>query len=138
MADKIEVMHKMMAGATCAQTTLAAFADRFDFAEEELMSISAAFRGGMQRGDTCGAVTGALMVLGLEYSDDDGLLHEKVSEFQQRFTERWGSTYCRELLGYDYSVPGERDKCVAAGIEQERCPGFVHSAIEILEEMLEQ
>lgn len=135
MADRVELKQKMLAGANCSQSVLGAFADRFDYSEEELHRISAAFGGGMQRGDTCGAVSGALMALSLEYGDDMELLRQKVAELQQAFSERFGSTICRELLGYDFSVPGERERCAASGIKQERCPEYVCAAVELLEEI---
>lgn len=135
MADRMELKQTMAGGANCAQTVLSAFADRFDYSEEELYRFAAAFGGGMHRGDTCGAVTGALMALGLEYADDDDKLHEKAAKFRDEFTARFGHTYCRELLGYDFSIPGEREKCVESGIKAERCPEYVCTAVEMLEEL---
>ena len=61
---------------------------------------------------TCGAVTGAFMVLGLKYGNDD--IHYKeakervyklVREFSHRFESRNNSIICRELLGCDISNP---------------------------------
>ena len=132
-----EIMAKFAAGGQCAQCTLVPWADGLGYDEEELMRMAAAFAGGMFRGDTCGAVTGALIALGLAFGEDAPLTAEKTAEFQQRFTERFGSTICRELLGYDFSVPGELEKARASGKMLTDCSAFVRGASEILQDMLQ-
>ncbi len=128
----------LLSGLNCAQSVFGAFAERFDYAPEEFYRIAAGFGGGMYRGDTCGAVTGAVMVLGAAYGDDRKTVSEKVKAFQEAFTARFGTTICRGLLGYDFSVPGAHEEAVAAGVMREKCPGYVVGAVEILEELLEQ
>ena len=133
---KEEVREKFAAGWHCAQCTLVPWADALGYDEEELLRMAAAFAGGMFRGDTCGAVTGALMAIGLACGDDQKLTEEKATAFQAAFTERFGSTICRENLGFDLSVPGELDKARESGNMGTRCPGFVRGASEILQELL--
>ncbi len=134
---KDEVRAKFAAGWHCAQCTLVPWADGLGYDEEELMRMAAAFGGGMFRGETCGAVSGALMALGLAFGDDSELIHEKAKAFQTAFLARFGSTRCKELLGYDVSVPGELEKARESGNMSERCPGFVRGASEILQELLQ-
>lgn len=132
-----EIIAKFAAGGQCAQCTLVPWADGLGYDEEELMRMAAAFAGGMFRGDTCGAVTGALMALGLAFGDDMALTAEKTAQFQAAFTERFGSTICREILGYDLSVPGELEKARESGKMIEDCSTFVRSASEILLELMQ-
>ena len=132
-----EVLARFGAGHNCAQSTLVPWADGLGYDPEELERLGAAFGGGMHRGDTCGTVTGALMALGLAYGDDPELAGQKVRAFQAAFTERFGSTYCRELLGYDFSKPDEREAARASGVVTERCPGFVRGASEILQKLMQ-
>ena len=132
-----EVIAKFARGGQCAQCTLAPWADGLGYDEEELLRMAAAFAGGMFRGDTCGAVTGALMAIGLAYGDDAALTAEKTAEFQAAFTERFGSTICRELLGYDFSVPGQLEEARASGKMTELCSTLVRGASEILQELLQ-
>ena len=134
---KSEVASRFIAGHNCSQCVLSPWADELGYAEDELMRIAASFGGGMFRGDTCGAVTGALIALGMAYGDDSDLLHEKVAEFRAKFTERFGALNCRELVGYDFGVPGERDKAMEAGATIEKCPAFVVTAQEILDDLLQ-
>jgi len=94
-------------------------------------------------GGTCGAVTGAFMVIGLKYgrtrvNDDEAKVktYSLVKEFTEKFKARNGTIVCRELLGCDIGTPeGERiareKKLVSAF-----CPKFVRDSVEILEEIL--
>lgn len=52
----------------------------------------------MRRGEVCGAVTGALMALGLEYGDENNRKSTKSLEFMKAFREQYGSLLCKELL----------------------------------------
>ncbi len=133
---KEEVREKFAAGWHCAQCTLVPWAEALGYDEEEHMHMAAAFAGGMYRGDTCGAVTGALMAIGLAFGDDQKLVEEKAAEFQAAFTGRFGSTICRELLGFDFSIPGELEKARESGKMGDACPAQVRGASEILQELL--
>ena len=134
---KDEIRSKFVSGQNCAQCTLAPWADGLGYDEEELCRMAAAFAGGMFRGETCGAVTGALMALGMAYGDDGALTEQKAAEFQAAFKERFGSTLCRDLLGYDLSQSGELEKARESGKMTELCPAFVRGASEILQELMQ-
>jgi C_GCAxxG_C_C family probable redox protein len=124
---------------------LSSFGEEFGLDRELALKVAGAFGGGMARmGETCGAVTGALMVIGLKYgktkAGDEGVrekTYEVVREFVKRFKSRHGSLLCRELLGYDLSSPGERTAASEKGLFTTLCPQFVRNAAEILEEMIE-
>ena len=61
----------------------------------------------------------------------------KVKEFKDRFKEINGTLVCRELLGeYDFSKEGDMEKAMASGIFFDKCPDFIGSALEILEEIM--
>jgi C_GCAxxG_C_C family probable redox protein len=94
-------------------------------------------------GETCGAVIGALMVIGLKHAkmlpDDDAsreLSYALAQEFMDAFKERNKGLLCRELLGVDVSTPEGmavvREKNLFATI----CPRFVQEAAELLEKLL--
>lgn len=134
---KEEIMAKFAAGGQCAQCTLVPWAEALGYDEDELMRMAAAFAGGMFRGDTCGAVVGALMALGLAYGDDPALTAEKTAQFQAAFLERFGSTTCRDILGYDLSKPGELEKARESGRMLTACAEFVRFASETLQELMQ-
>lgn len=138
MVDRMELKKNLLSGRNCAQCVFGAFADRLDYAEEELYRIAAGFGGGMERGDTCGAVTGALMAIGAAFGEDKEVVREKTVQFQEAFCARFGTTLCRELLGYDFSKPDELAAAKERGVMAERCPDYVIAAAEIAERLLNE
>ena len=136
---KSEVAAKFASGLHCAQCSLCPWAEELGYDEEELCRMAGAFGGGMSRGDTCGAVTGSLIALGLALGggpETRALIREKTEAFQRAFTERFGSTICRELIGYDFSVPEDGAKAAESGIVMDLCPQLVCGAVEILNGIL--
>lgn len=138
---KAEVAAKFAAGVHCAQCSLCPWADALGYDSEELARMASAFGGGMFRGDTCGAVTGALIALGLACGGDDpegvAAARELTGRFQAAFTQRFGSTICRDLLGYDLALPGQHEKAAESGRLLEYCPELVCGAVEILNQLLQ-
>ena len=51
----------------CSQAVLTAFAEDFGLSEKLTLSLGTSFGGGARNGQMCGAVSGALMVLGLKF-----------------------------------------------------------------------
>ncbi|MBR4953371.1 MAG: C_GCAxxG_C_C family protein [Oscillospiraceae bacterium] len=139
---KEEIIAKFAAGLNCGQCTLTPWAEELGYDYEELLRVAGSFGGGCFRGDTCGAVIGALIAIGMKYGgtyseEDSAIVHEKVHAFHDAFIERFGATSCRELLKYDFSKPGEKDKAVESGIMMEACPMFVLGALEILDGIMD-
>ncbi len=62
-----------------------------------------------REGEVCGALSGALMVLGLEYGSQrpEGKeeMYHITREFMQQFEQRHGTILCKRLLGHDISTP---------------------------------
>jgi C_GCAxxG_C_C family probable redox protein len=112
---------------------------------ETALRVATAFGGGMGRmGETCGALAGAFMVIGLKYGRtrvEDEETKEKayslVREFADRFESRNGSIVCRELLGYDIGTPEERELAREQGLFATLCPRIVRDAAEIIERISE-
>ena len=52
----------------CSQAVLGAFAEELGMSEEQAMKVALCFSAGARKGEVCGAVSGAIMVLGLKYS----------------------------------------------------------------------
>jgi C_GCAxxG_C_C family probable redox protein len=123
---------------------LSSFGDQLGLERELALKVAGAFGGGMARmGETCGAITGALMVIGLKYGmtkAKDEKARDKTyklaQEFATRFKERHGSVVCRELLGYDLGKPEERKLALEKGLFTSLCPEFVQDAAEIVKKLL--
>lgn len=140
-----DVLQEFGKGFDCGQVVVAHFAERVGLSREEALRVSAAFGGGFGEGSTCGAVVGAMVVLGLAYGHtvagdeaQKGLMAAKRVEFQCRFAQLHPCSTCKDLLGYDVSVPGEFERAAADGAVVRVCPGVVRDAIGILEDMLGQ
>jgi C_GCAxxG_C_C family probable redox protein len=107
------------------------------------LRIACGFGGGMRMAKTCGAVTGAFMVIGLKHGQarpEDKESKEKtyrlVTEFVKRFESRNGSVICKELLGCDISTPEGMKTAQARDLFSTLCPKMVLDAADILAEIL--
>lgn len=68
-AERAVALHQ--AGSNCAQSVLGSCCKQFHLDAETAYRLGAFFGGGMRMGETCGAVTGALMALGLQFGDQN-------------------------------------------------------------------
>ncbi len=127
-------------GYTCAQSVLASFAARYGLPQNLAFRIGEPFGAGTScTGDMCGAVTGAIMVLGLQYgsalSQDNSArstTYARVNELIHRFQEIHGSIQCPDLLGYNLSDPQQLAAVGEKGLFFQLCPVFVRDAAQIL------
>lgn len=131
-------------GFNCTQAVLSTYGPHFGLDREQAISIARAFGSGMGMGETCGAVTGALMVIGLKHAGPKGRrlfsrdrTEEIAREFVARFKARNGTTVCRELLGCDVSTFTGLRSAKKESHFKKRCPKLVQDAAEIVEEILE-
>jgi C_GCAxxG_C_C family probable redox protein len=131
-------------GFNCAQSVLAAHGPRLGISSADCLRLAAPFGAGMARtGATCGAVTGALMVIGLRLGHtkaEDLAKKERCYEltccFLGRFRERNGSVLCKELLGCDPGTAEGQAEISARNLHATACTGFVRTAAELLAELL--
>ena len=131
-------------GYTCAQSILASFAQRCGLQQDLAFRIGEPFGAGTScTGDMCGSITGAIMVLGLQYgstlNNDDSArfyTYQRVQELIHRFIEIHGSIQCPDLLGYNLSDFQQLQTVIEKGLFIQLCPGLVRDAAQILVEML--
>lgn len=131
-------------GFNCSQAVFSALAPGLGLDRETALRVAGPFGGGTARmGQICGAASGALMALGLKYSQtraEDKEAKERTyalaREFLERFKARSGAVWCRELLGYDVGIPEERQIAKEKGLFDTLCPRLVVAAVEIAEQFL--
>jgi C_GCAxxG_C_C family probable redox protein len=131
-------------GFSCAQAVVSTYGPQLGLDRALALRVAGAFGGGMARmGKTCGAVTGALMTIGLQHGkteaeDEDAKerCYSLVQEFVGRFEARNGSITCQELLGHDISVAAERERARDEGLFDTLCPSLVRDAAEIVESIM--
>jgi C_GCAxxG_C_C family probable redox protein len=127
----------------CAQSVLAACAPQEGLSKEQCLAVAGAFGGGMGRmGEVCGAVTGALMVLGVRCGQEmvanpataKGPLYARANAFTNAFKERNGSLLCRELTGCDMRTPEGQEQFKSRDLHHKLCGGLLKCAAELLAE----
>lgn len=123
-------------GYCCSQAVLAVFSEDLGLSKETALRIASGFGGGMKMAQVCGAVTGAIMALGLKNGPDKNKMTEYVLEFIKRFKGINGSVICRELMGCDICTPDGMQTAKEKDLFNTLCPKLVQDASEILEEML--
>jgi len=132
-------------GYLCSQSVFMAYAEQLDVDRQIAARVASPFGAGIAyMGTTCGAVTGALMVLGVRYGHDDPedeeakeRVLEKAQAFLSEFESLHGSLRCRELLGRDVSTDEGLDMARQENLFETRCPRFVEDAARLLGEILE-
>ena len=140
--DRAEALFRE--GFSCSQSVLMAFAPGLGIDERQAALVASAFGGGMARhGWTCGALTGALMVMGLhaghttaEDTATKDALYARVQALVARFEEGHGATACRQLTGAYLLDPAERQAASDRGVFTTQCPQFVRTAAALVGEEL--
>jgi C_GCAxxG_C_C family probable redox protein len=144
MTKSEDAVASFKSGFTCSSAVFSAFSDKMGLDSEAAKKIACGFGAGISKtGNICGAVSGAIMVIGLKYGkakQGDDAATEKtralVREFIQEFTEHHGSVNCSELLGYNLSNPDEYEKARENKLFVTKCPELVGDATAILENIL--
>lgn len=136
-------------GYGCTQAVLLAFSDLTGLDCDTAARLGSSFGGGMGRmREVCGAVSGALMVLGLVcgYSDPGdkqgkNAHYALVREFAARYRARNGadSIVCREILaGVPHTDGGIAEDRTPDYYQKRPCPDLCALAAEITQEMLDE
>lgn len=141
----------------CAQGTLAALQEEFGFeGGKELLKAATFFPGLMSRKETCGALLGGLMAMGLAYGRDKLFdpawstpeanaemfkYRQKAFRYCEAFKEHFGSTQCGVvrplIMGRDYDTmkAEERAQFLADG-GKKKCRVPCETAARIAAEIL--
>ena len=126
----------------CSQSVFSAFAAQFGMDRDTALKLASPFGGGVaRRGEICGAVSGALLALGLARGAVNPAGKEGIyglsQEFMRLFEEKHSTILCRDLIDCDLSTPTgyqvAKDKQVFTSI----CPLLVQDAVEIVQKLLE-
>jgi len=144
MTNPIQTAQERFAqGFNCSQSVFSAFASELGLPDETALKLTSPFGGGVaHQGNVCGAVTGALMALGLHSgnatTDKKDKTYRLAEEFLSRFQECHGTILCRELIGFDLSKPGELQNAREQGVFKSICPGLVKDAAELSVKFFEE
>ena len=116
-------LHKR--GFNCAQSVLGACGEYTGLDENTALAVSAGFGGGVRSGEICGAISGAVMAIGMAQQKDPADVETKAKtaaqtkELINAFREKYGCVRCLELK--------------QAGIS---CAELIEYAAQLAEEMI--
>jgi C_GCAxxG_C_C family probable redox protein len=132
-------------GYNCAQSVLSVFTEELGMTKDAGLKLASPFGSGIAyMQETCGAVTGALMAIGLKYGKgENGTNEDKIRAydisriFLAEFRKLHGTVCCRELLGgLDMSTPEGMAKIQKLDLFRLRCAKYVQNAVEITEKII--
>jgi len=118
------------------------FREEYGIEEETAYKITAGLGGGFRSGEVCGAVSAAILVVGLKYGqftaediERKTNCNAKTVEYLEIFREKHGTLICRELLGIDTSTIEGRKQAMEKNLFRLICDVIVKDAISILEDL---
>jgi C_GCAxxG_C_C family probable redox protein len=145
MKDHVkEAQDLFESGFNCTQSVLLSFCEEFGLSKETASKMACPFGGGIGgHGKICGAITGAMMVIGLKYGsanstdlDSKKISSEKAHFLLENFEEKHGSCDCNDLIGCRlYRLNPEELKVKRHHIHS-TCPKFLETVIVFIEEEL--
>jgi C_GCAxxG_C_C family probable redox protein len=131
----------------CAQSVFTTFGPELGLSEDECLKIATAFGAGMgKQQHVCGAVSGALMVLGLKFGkslndpeSNKENTYKKTEEFLKQFESENGSIHCKQLLqGLDMNSEKDLIRIHELGLFENECEGYIKSAVQTLESLIKK
>ena len=128
-------------GYNCAQAVALAFREETGVDESTLARATVALGGGLGRlRETCGAVSGSAVVLGLVFPEKGkSEIYALVQTLAKRFKEENGSYNCGELLtgaGVHTDTSPAAEGRNAAYYKKRPCADLVASAADILADLI--
>lgn len=133
-------------GFNCCQSVLFTYGKGYFKENTFALKLASGFGAGISyRGEMCGAVSGALMVLGLHYGYSDLTMEVSkemsfciTKEFIETFEKQNGSVICNQLLKNEINTTEGLDNAQQNGLFKKICPKLVDSASEILESLIKK
>lgn len=127
-------------GYYCAESVLMAAAEEQGIESDLIPKIATGFCSGVaQTGGICGALSGAVMGLGLAFGRGDvegdrTLLYAKTQELVAAFEGKFGSTNCSQLLDLDLGTDQGQTDYQARNLNPQ-CEGYVREASLLVGEL---
>jgi C_GCAxxG_C_C family probable redox protein len=135
---------RLKTGYSCSQSVFSVFADDLGIDLETSLKVSSAFGGGIAgMGKTCGAVTGALMALGIKYGSAVASKNHEENEiikyaevFLDRIRSETGTVACRDILGVDLGIPEALKTAQEKNLFETNCPPYIVRVIRLADDIL--
>lgn len=146
MTNKEHALALFKEGFCCSQSVIMPYIEQWGLDRESFLKLTDAFGGGIGgMAGICGAVSGAIMVIGLKYGrtqSNDTEAKQKtrtlVKEFVKRYKDRYGFIECKHLLGEDLSTDEGMAIAKEKGLFGSKCPRLIEDAIDILDGIIRE
>jgi radical SAM/Cys-rich protein/C_GCAxxG_C_C family probable redox protein len=142
--DTMTARNRFEGGYNCAQAILACFGPGLGLSEDDANRLGAGLGGGFgNMGRTCGAVSGACLIIGLRYGSPTtnrkkaAQVNQRVRDFIRSFEKLHGTAICRGLIKRDISDEASLKRAGKEGVF-DACPDYVESAEMLLRDMFEK
>ncbi len=128
-------------GYGCAESVLLAVCESMGVESVLIPRIASGFCGGVSNTNgMCGAVAGGILALNIIYgrnhaNESKELNYQKVQQFQQMFTAKFGSTNCTGLTDCDLSTEDGHQKFKELNVHQ-KCSDFTAEATRMVLELI--
>lgn len=134
----------------CAQSSFLALKEQFGLEGDEVLKALTPLTGIAERGETCGAVIGPLMVFGLIYGRGENELHDwdkyrdsliPSGRFCKLFEKEFGSTMCHDIqkvkFGRCFNLTNPKDlKEFQEADATNKCSSVVRKAVRFAAEII--
>ncbi|NVO11491.1 MAG: C_GCAxxG_C_C family protein [Bacteroidales bacterium] len=140
-----ESLSLFKSGNSCAQSILMPFGKEYFKNPEDSARLAAGFEAGIAfKGEVCGAVSGAVMAIGLKYGHSNPSeelskeqLYKLTKEYLTTFESKCGSTVCNKLLNVDISTQEGIDHAISNNLFDKVCTNAIKTSAEILDGIFE-
>lgn len=144
MKNEEKALEIFKQGFSCSQAVLGVYCEELGLDMKTALKLADGFGGGMGRmGLTCGAVTGAFMVISLKHGrikaddlDSKNKTNSMINEFVKKFEASHGNLGCEELLGCSIGTKEGYEYAKENNLFEKRCNQYVKDATKILGDIL--
>jgi C_GCAxxG_C_C family probable redox protein len=144
-SKKDKAITSFRSGLNCAQAVLTAYSDSLGFDNNLALNLSCGFGGGMGRlQETCGAVSGSYMVLGIyngkifaDNADKKEATYSMIQKFSEKFKSINGVTDCKSLIKCDLRTEQGHLFAKENNLFETVCEKCILDSIRIADELIE-
>jgi C_GCAxxG_C_C family probable redox protein len=119
-------------GLYCSQAVLGAFCEKYGMDTKTAFKISCGLNSGCRCAEICGAVSGAILVIGLKHGDSINNCNSETEKYIKTFIENNGEIICRKILNCDIFTPDGKEKAINENLFKTTCLEMVVNASQIL------
>ena len=143
MKTEQQISEDFSNGFDCSMQVAAELAPDVGLTKEQGLKLAACVGVGAMQGSLCGAVTGALIMIGYKYGNTvsgdmstKGICLAKRAEFYDRFEKEFGSLTCPGILKLDLRDPEDMKVARERKVFENECPKACTFAIKIAKEII--